>query len=185
MFSVSKAILWLVTPVSKFMAVLRWSYSTCMLRARRRTCLFRLKLLQLASFPSFHAGPLCAWQLILRLSESEESLTGTCTQGVLLLEHCYVLRKFAQALLRLDRIIIQLFAMLGHYLRVFLLLFVVEKKHSLGPAIFGRQHLRANRFEELLWGSERKERDSCRRDPCTLTLVALQHVPAIAVVTLA
>ena len=111
------------------MAVLRRSYSTCMLRARRRTCLFRLELLQLASFPFFHAGPLCAWQLILRLSESEESLTGTCTQGVLLLEHCYVLRKFAQALLRLDRIIIQLFAMLGHYLRVFLLLFVVEKNN--------------------------------------------------------
>ena len=102
-----------------------------------------------------------------------------------LVEHCYVLHKFAQALLRLDRIIIQLFAMLGHYLQVFLLLFLVEKEHLLSQAIFSRQHLRPNRFEELLWGSERKERDSCRRDPCTFTLVALQHVPAIAVVTLA
>ena len=31
----------------------------------------------------FRAGPLCAWQLVLRLSEFEKSLTGTYTQGVL------------------------------------------------------------------------------------------------------
>ena len=62
---------------------------------------------------------------------------------------------------RLDRIITQLFAMLGHYLQAFLLLFLVEKEHSLNQAIFGRQNLRPNRLEELLWGSERKERNSC------------------------
>ena len=30
----------------------------------------------------FHVGPLCAWQLILRLREFEKNLTGICTQGV-------------------------------------------------------------------------------------------------------
>ena len=129
----------------------------------------------------FHAGPLCAWQLILRLCEFEKKPHRHLHSGsTSLVEHCYVLHKFAQALLRLDRIIIQLFAMLGHYLQVFLLLFLVEKEHLLS-----RQHLWPNRFGELLWGSECKELDSCRRDPCTFTLVAPQHAPAITVVTLA
>ena len=80
----------------------------------------------------FHAGPLCAWQLILRLCELKKKPHGHLHLGsTSLVEHCYVLHKFAQALLRLDRIIIQLFAMLGHYLQVFLLLFLVEKEHSL------------------------------------------------------
>ena len=74
---------------------------------------------------------------------------------------------------RLDRIIIQLFEKLGHYVRVFFLLFLVEKEHSPSQAILGKQHLRPNRFEELLWGSEGKERNSCRRDPCTFTTIAL------------
>ena len=127
----------------------------------------------------FHAGPLCAWQLILRLCEFEKKPHGHLHSGsTSLVEHCYVLHKFAQALLRLDRIIIQLFAMLGHYLQVFLLLFLVEKEHLLSQAIFSRQHLRPNSFGELLWGSERKERDSCRRDPCTFTLVAPQQSPS-------
>ena len=81
----------------------------------------------------FRAGPLCAWQLILRLSEFEKSLTGTCTQGVLhrwntVMFYINLLKHYMK---RLDRIIIQLFAMLGHYLEVFLLLFLVEKDHSL------------------------------------------------------
>ena len=58
------------------------------------------------------------------------------------MEYCYVLPKFAQAPLRLDRIVIQLFVMLAHYLQVFLLLFLVQKEQSLSQAIFGIQNLR-------------------------------------------
>ena len=131
----------------------------------------------------FHVGPLCAWQLILRLREFEKKPHGHLHSGsTSLVEYCYVLVKFAQAPLRLDRIVIQLFVMLGHYLQVFLLLFLVQKEQSLSQAIFGIQNLPQTVSRNCF---ERKERDSCRRDPCTFTLVAPQHLSAIAVATLA
>ena len=101
-----------------------------------------------------------------------------------LVEYCSVILKFAQAPLRLDRIVIQLFVMLGHYLQVFFLLFLVEKEQSLSQAIFGIQNLRQTVSRNCF---ERKERDSCRRDPCTFTFVALpsQHLHSRSMVRFA
>ena len=163
------------------MAFLRRSYITCMLWARRRTCLCRLKLLQLASFSTLAPSVLgnLSWSFA---NLKKTSRAFALRAGTSLVEYCYVLLKFAQAPLRLDRIVIQLFVMLGHYLQVFLLLFLVEEEQSLSRAIFGIKNLRQTVSRNCF---ERKERDSCRRDPCTFTLVAPQHLSAIAVATLA
>ena len=132
------------------MAFLRRSYITCMLWARRRTCLCRSKLLQLASFSTLAPSVLgnLSWSFA---NLKKTSRAFALRAGTSLVEYCYVLLKFAQAPLRLDRIVIQLFVMLGHYLQVFLLLFLVEEEQSLSRAIFRHKKSSPNRFEELLW----------------------------------